>query len=355
MKGLNQIKLKKKSWFQLNILIKMKYLFLCKSLVVPIWFFSLIYKCNGDELIPGFESSQFVFEEIEIQPSPNQDSYVGRFIFINRSDDAIKFFGDDPPNNNKFEPQFADFQIRDEGVWRDLEVGHSEIGVEKFSLVPKQAYEFKIDLSGFKEQKEPLVGRVGFEGVWSSPFILDWVGDRESGDFEKARTRNINDLRNLLLKSGIRKNLVLKNNFIDVLVSSLLRQASNGDGFKLEEQKKPLDVAFEITSDGLIRIDFATGNIRDQSVQYRGWIVLNPSRFSLLWLNNAKQKLISVVKRGNGLRLQFGGSGWDNETVLYICIDYESSIPGYKPSLEESKDVMEKMLSEFSSWFKEMK
>jgi hypothetical protein len=294
----------------------------------------------------------YVFKPIEIKPSPHDSYYEGRFLFINKESSRVMIFGCDDPLDGKFEPRFLEFQILKNGKWEELPAGYCGTGAQDFAMHPGKEYEFVTMLDYFEEQDAPLTGKIGVNGYWSEPFVLDWKKDRRAGKFEQARKENFEKTRGLFAQAGFKKELLAGDGYCSRLLQAMMKETSAKDvAGSFHPFAGKLEVVPSIQLNGSIRIDFTSDEVRDFDNEYRGWFVLDSNRFNPAWYREAVKRHVSAGKWGDGMKMELDdGSNFDSP--FYLSIIYEPFDKTKQPSKEESEKVFRNMLGVLDRWLK---
>ncbi len=289
----------------------------------------------------------YVFKPIEIKPSPFGE-YEGRFLFINKESSPVRISGFNEPLDGTFEPRFVEFQMLKDGTWENIPVGYCGTGAQDFAMQPGKKYEFVTSLDSFKEQDAPLNGKIGVDGYWSEPFVLDWKKDRNGGTFELARKQNLEKARALLAKAGFKKELLKGDDFCGRLLQTMMKETSaKGIEGSFHPFAGKLDVTPGIELNGSIRIDFP----RDGRGEYQGWFVLDPSRFSPAWFRKAVKQHVEASEWGEGVEMKLD-DGSSFNSPFYLCIKYVPLDHAKQPSKEDSEKVFRNMLGVMDGWLK---
>jgi hypothetical protein len=294
----------------------------------------------------------YVFKPIEIKPSPHFFYYEGRFLFINKESSPVMIYGFDEPLGGKFEPRFLEFQILKDGKWEKLPSGYCGTGAQDFPMLPGKEYEFVTSLVNFKEQDTPLTGKIGVNGCWSEPFVLDWKKDRSAGKFEQARKENFEKARALFAKAGFREELLAGDDFCSRLLEAMIKEASAKDvedSFPAFAGK--LEVFPAIQLNGSIMIEFESDKPEGFPREFSGHFVLDPVKFSPEWYREAVKRDVSVWKREDSMKMELDdGSNFDSP--FYLSIIYEPFDKTKRPSKEDAKKVFRTMLGVLDGWLK---
>jgi hypothetical protein len=291
----------------------------------------------------------YVFKPIEIKPSPFEQ-YEGRFLFINKESSSVRISGFDEPIGRKFKPRFTQFQTLKDGMWKEIQVFYCGTGAQDFAMKPEMEYEFVMYLDSFKEQDAPLTGKVGVDGYWSEPFVLDWKSDRSAGKFELAKKERLEKVRTHFAKAGFKKELLEKEDFCSRLLQSMMKETTAkgiADSFHPFEGK--LNVVPAIQLNGSIRIDFGSDIVLDHETEYTGWFVLDPNRFSPAWFRKVVNLHVDTGDWGEGVKMELDdGSSFDSP--FYLSIIYEPFGNAKRPTQKEAEKLFLRMLGVMEGW-----
>jgi hypothetical protein len=294
----------------------------------------------------------YVFKPIEIKPSFNDSGYDGKFLFINKELSPVMIFGSDEPLGRKFEPMYLEFQTLKDGRWKELQVGYCGTGAQQFAMQPGKEYVFEVSLDYFDEQDAPLTGKIGLDGYWSEPFVLDWKKDRSAGKFKQARKENFEKARALFAKAGFKNELLEGDDFCNRLLQTMMKETSAKDmATSFHPFVGKLDVNPWMRLDGSIRIDFTSDEIRDFDAEYTGWFVLDPRKFSPELFRKAVKQHVEASKWGEGVEMELN-DGSNFKAPFYLCIKYEPFDKAKRPTNEESEKLFRNMLGVMDGWLK---
>jgi hypothetical protein len=297
-----------------------------------------------------------VFKPVQIVPSPFRESYVGHFLFINKTKKKIKIPGYSPPVRGKFSPspESVVYQIESNGQWKRVD-GLLTDGLPRyFDMSPKTQYEFVIDLWPIKNTGKPVNARVVLAGFTSERFVLDWAKDRREGNFASARKQHIDKLRRLFLQAGFKPDLISQDDFCQRFLESLMAvTGSNQLGF--DRFKGNLDVLPKITSYGGIDFVFHSDVLLNHQYQYGCAIQINPSNFTPTWFLKSYAKHVQVGVWGNARRIKFddGTRLLPNQSRFYFAVKYRSPEDKGLPDEESSRKLFMNMLHNLGGWLKE--
>lgn len=295
---------------------------------------------------------KYVFKPIEIKPSPHHFYYEGRFLFINRESSPVMIFGFDKPLDGKFVPRFIEFQTLKDGKWEKLPSGFCGTGAQDFALRPGKEYEVITGLASFQEQDAPLTGKIGVDGYWSEPFVLDWKKDRSNGKFDLARKENLENVRKLFAKAGFKKERLESDDFCSWLLEAMIKEASAKDVEDLFPTFAGKLAVFPVLQlNGSIKIEFESDKPENFPREYSGYFVLDPRKFSKTWFREAVKQHVSVGEWGEGVKMELDdGSNFDSP--FFLSIEYVPFDHAKRPSKEDSEKLFRKMLGVLDGWLK---
>jgi hypothetical protein len=305
---------------------------------------------------------------LDIRPSFDGRSYEGHFCFMNHGTRSVTISGQWEPVNGKFWPANIQYQILKNGQWKSVQTTSHGL-LHPREILPKTPYEFIVDLGKFDEQDTPLNCRIGVEWdrYWSPPFVLDWKSDRIAGKFRAAKEAHINMLRDALLKSGFRKEMLEGDQFPHQLVKSILDRVSANDaiGRWFGPYGSNLVVDASFLPNGNVLVTFNTLPIREGNTRYSGQIQWNPNKLSRSWFRAHRKKCISALGRdpenlnnvdGKSVLMSFDSDILDLAARTNLC---DITIFHYRPAnsvdpLPLTAEVMkaaERAMDAFEDWF----
>jgi len=311
--------------------------------------------CDGKDNANSSSKSEMVFKLIKIVPT-YQENYLGHFLFINRTDENIKFYGWEPPKNGTFTPIPATlhYEVEIDGEWNELDKGLYSGLPEIFTLKPKKRVELIVELGvfdQFENKEEPLKARIKYYGFTSESFVLDWEKDRREGIFASLRKEHVDKVRELLLQSGFKLELIQGEVFFQQFRYSLI---SIADDYGFEPFQGDLDSLPRIDSDGNVSFSFASSNAgKDYEYQYVCFLYINPTTFSPKRFRENYMQYVQVGTWGKGRSMEFDmGSGilLERGDMLYFEIQYFPLINPSLPDEEASREFFIKMLENLANW-----
>ncbi len=293
----------------------------------------------------------YVFKPIEISPAADEESYKGRFLFINKENKPVNISGFDVPLNGKFVPRFVRFQTLKDGVWTEIQMGYCGTAPMDFPMASNTSYEFHIDLPYSDEHETPV--RVGLLEYWSEPFVLEWKKDRESGRFANARKELMQQLRKSFADVGFKEEFLVGDDFHTKLLQSIMKKTSAPEAAtSFSPFAGKLNITPNIDLNGTIRIDFSSDEVRDYNQQYTGWFSLDPKKFKPQWFHKAAKVHSSASKWGDGIQMELD-DGESFESALYFKIIYEPFDKGKIPDEKAAKALLTEMLKVIGEHLKE--
>jgi hypothetical protein len=299
---------------------------------------------------PPPQPEEYELKTLSIEPHPDGKTYLGKFGFTNKTDKTLRLYGVSKPVGNKFIPLFAEQQFSKEGAWENAGGFMCGTGAKSYGLKPGLTYEFIVHLSDFAPQDSPLTCRVGFEGRWSEPFVLDWKKDRDEGKFIAARKAHDALLRAAFAKAGFKPEKIAGDDFCNRLISEMMAtiDSSHAPSFRPYVSKEPFTP--DIDLDGKISIFFQSDETTHPRTYY-GWLTFDPAKFkSSLFKKSVLNK--SEVHISGSESIEFSlEDGQRFHQRLRLLISYTPGTP--LPSQEEAEAVFAHMLGVFSEWVDE--
>jgi len=334
----------------------MKLVNILSILMIPLF----LSGCNDKNNSNSASKRKIVFKTIKIVPT-YQESYIGHFLCINRTEENIKFYGWEPLKNGKFNPIPATihYEVEMDGEWNELDQGFYSGIPEVFTLKSKNHVELIVKLGyldRFKNKGESLKARIKYYGFASESFVLDWDKDRRDGIFEALRKEHIDKVRDLLFQAGFKSELIQGDDFSQRLRQSLISVADDNK-FGFEPFQGDLDFPPYIDSKGNISYGFCSSNAgREYEYQYVCWLDINPSKFNPSWFRENYQNHIIIGKWGKGRNMKFDanyGHPMRGDSGINIEIHYFPLISSSLPDEEASREFFIKILENLDSWLKE--
>lgn len=303
------------------------------------------------EAAPRTRPSDYAFKPIRIEPSLEDGFYTGHFRFINRQSKPVRISGFEKPDHERFAPRFVGFEAIVDGEWKKVPVGYCGTGAQAFAMKSQVPYEFICGLWRFEEQEAPLTARIRIDDDFvSEPFVLDWKNDRANGAFAAARKRNFQKVRAALAKAGFKPELIQGDDFCERLIRSLVtsNEPKRKDGFAAFNGKLAVTPVIELN--GIIWMEFDSEDAESREI-YRGWLRINPNKFSPAWFRNSGRKHLKTSIWGHGLEMEIddGSAIYDTNVRLGLHINY---LPNQtvKPLTEaEAKQMSMKMFDKLGS------
>jgi len=295
------------------------------------------------------------FNTLSISPSAD-GTYEGRFLLLNKGSNRV-LVGSSNEAKERLEPMFVSFQKFEGNKWVDIQMGYSGAAVAEYSLEPGVPCEFTTSLFGFDEQNVPVRGRIGIDGVWSEPFVLDWALDKKNGRFRKARENRLQSVREALAGAGFSKDLLEGDDFSERLLGALMNETTSeqAKAASLEPFLGNLNVVPDVLSSGLIQFKFASKEADTDHEAYKGWLVINPGKFTSKWFQGHLSDSVKIAKRGEGVRMEFGDhlEPWSDQASMYINIIYDPVDTEKNVDIQSARIVFLRMLGSLREWFSE--
>lgn len=303
---------------------------------------------------PPPQPEEYEVKILSIQPHPDGKSYLGKFGFINKTDKTIRLYGHSRPVGNKFIPLFPEQQFSKEGAWENAGGFMCGTGAISYGLKPGIAYEFIVHLTNFEPREAPLTCRVGFEGRWSEPFVLDWKKDREEGKFVAARKAHDALLRAAFTKAGFKPEKIAGDDFCGRLVAEMMGaiDPSHAPSFRPYVSKELITPYIDL--DGKISINFQSDETLNHHQEYNGWITFDPAKFQPVLFRKSVLNKPHTEQSGSDLILFSleDGQGFHNRFRLDVRYSpFDTTIP--LPSQKEADAAFARMLAVLSDWVDE--
>lgn len=217
---------------------------------------------------------------LKIQPSYDGVGYEGIFGFMHHGREPLKMGCSQGRLNTSFLPNNVQFQVLRNGAWTKVDT-FSEGYSMSCDIPPGIPCELHVNLSPFKEQDEPLTGRVVFnwDKYFSEPFTLNWKADRKAGKFLASKKAHAERLRSAFLKSGFRPELLKGDDFplrfVNGMITSLAKSGEIGKWFGIN--KGDLNFDAKMMWKGDVSIIFSSVTVPGR---YSGVLRWNPERLS---------------------------------------------------------------------------
>lgn len=292
---------------------------------------------KGKDIVPA----KVEVRAIEIRPSYDGENYEGRFLLIHHGKDPLKIRCSERPVGRRFPANDIQYQVLKDNVWINVEAYESG-WCFAFDLPPDVPCEVKVDLRHFKEQDEPLTGRVILNGdeFPSEPFVLDWKSDREAGKFLAAKKAHAERLRAAFLKSGFRPELLQGDEFplhiVEEMIAGLIKSGEAGAWFSLIQGK--IEITATIRFKGDVFITFKSSH-PGRGGHYSGLLRWNPDKLNRALIQRLRLKdgFTSLdIDEGSGRPR--GSSMWinpeapiDPDTLEYVGKPFQMSLDLWLP------------------------
>ena len=306
---------------------------------------------SGDA-VPRRAHSDIVFKARSIDPSPTGRGYIGVFTFRNNTRGSISLPGLEAPGAGIYSLSHVEFEVRENAKWITMNIAYDGIAPE-FTVAPKSECLLAIDLIGFREQNDAVVGRVRVSGYTSESFLLDWPSDKANGRFRQAKQEHVRKIRRLLREAGFRESATAGEDFYSTLLSKILRTTESDDLGFARFQGELNTVPIEI-SGGNLRFDFSGSVMVNSDYQYSGMLVLNPSTFTPAWYRISAPSFASVSTWGTAriLKIDDGSGFYTEANKLYLEIKYRAAPDEKLPDEDRSTELLSRMLHAFDDCLK---